>query len=178
MLVWHSACFGCFAQTKKKQKKNCVCLVFVNILGWGPVIPRSLPEELVMGEHFVLSDLLKSIPGNSTEGGFAQELQAETAQETSATFARPGQSPLDEQDSRPALQVAKKKKMKKKKKKNKKKRRRRRRRRRKKKKKKKGKIITSGAGLEGFVDWLDPNASDPVEKREDDMSNLAARFTV
>ena len=29
-----------------------------------PVIPRSLPGEVVRGEHFVLTDLLKSIPGS------------------------------------------------------------------------------------------------------------------
>ena len=26
------------------------------------------------------------------------------------------------------------------------------------------------------MDWVDPNASDPAEEREDDMSSLAARF--
>ena len=30
-----------------------------------PVIPRSLLEELVKGKHFVLVDLLNSIPGSS-----------------------------------------------------------------------------------------------------------------
>ena len=44
------------------------------------------------------------------------------------------------------------------------------------KKKKKGKIISASMGLEGFVDWVDPNASDPDEEREDDMCNLVARF--
>ena len=34
-----------------------------------------------------------------------------------------------------------------------------------------------GAGLEGFVDWVDPNASDPIEEREDDMSSLAVGFS-
>ena len=45
-------------------------------------------------------------------------------------------------------------------------------------KKKKGKIIAVGVGLEGFVDWVDPNASDSTEEREDDMSSLAAGFAV
>ena len=58
---------------------------------------------------------------------------------------------MDEQDSRPNPQVAKKK-------------------------KKKGKIIAVGAGLEDFVDWVDPNASDPAKERENDMSNFAAKF--
>ena len=65
-----------------------------------PVIPYPLPTELVRGKHFTLADLLKSIPGSSAQVGFTQEPQAETAQETPAAFVRPGQSPLDEQDSR------------------------------------------------------------------------------
>ena len=63
------------------------------------VIPLSLLEELVKGEHFVLVDLLKSILGSSAQVGSTQEPQAEIAQETSATFVWLGQSPLDEQDS-------------------------------------------------------------------------------
>ena len=39
----------------------------------------------------------------------------------------------------------------------------------------KGKIIVVGAGLEGFMDWVDPNA-DPAEERENDMSSLAGGF--
>ena len=35
------------------------------------VIPRPLPKELIKGEHFILVDLLKSIPGNSSHAGFA-----------------------------------------------------------------------------------------------------------
>ena len=45
------------------------------------------------------------------------------------------------------------------------------------KKKKKGKIIAVGAGLEDFVDWIDPNASDPAKERENDMSSFAAGFS-
>ena len=33
------------------------------------VIPHSLPEESVRGEHFVLADLLKSIPSSSSQVG-------------------------------------------------------------------------------------------------------------
>ena len=36
-----------------------------------PVIPHSLPEELIKGEHFIFVDLLKSIPGRSLEAGSA-----------------------------------------------------------------------------------------------------------
>ena len=116
-----------------------------------PVIPCSLPAELVRGEHFTLADLLKSILGSSAQEGSTQKPQAEAAQETSATFPQPYQLPLDEQDSRYAPQAGKKK-------------------------KKKSKIITIGTGLEGFVDWVDPNASDPAKEREDSMSRLAAGF--
>ena len=46
-----------------------------------PVIPYPLPTELIMGEHFVLPDLLKLILGSSSEVRVGQEPQAETAQE-------------------------------------------------------------------------------------------------
>ena len=42
-----------------------------------PFITRSFLEELVRGEHFVLVDLLKSIPGSSSQVGFAKEPQGE-----------------------------------------------------------------------------------------------------
>ena len=38
-----------------------------------PVIPCLFPEELIKGEHFVLTGLLKSIPGSSSQVGAAQE---------------------------------------------------------------------------------------------------------
>ena len=59
-----------------------------------PVIPRPLPEELIKGEHFILVDFLKSIPGSSLQARFAQEPQAEFTQEASTTFVRLNQSPL------------------------------------------------------------------------------------
>ena len=31
-----------------------------------PILPPPLPNEVVKGEHFVLADLLKSLPGGST----------------------------------------------------------------------------------------------------------------
>ena len=46
----------------------------------------------------------------------------------------------------------------------------------KKKAKKGGQTKAVGAGLEGFVDWTNPTASEPTEKREDDMSSLTAGF--
>ena len=54
-----------------------------------PIIPRPLPIELIRGEHFTLADLLKSIPGSFAQAGSTQEPQAETSQETPATFVRP-----------------------------------------------------------------------------------------
>ena len=46
-----------------------------------------------------------------------------------------------------------------------------------KKKKKKGKIIVVCTGLEGFMDWVDPNSSNPAEEA-DDMSSLSSGFAV
>ena len=42
-----------------------------------PIIPRSFSVELVKGEHFVLSDLFKSIPDSSSQVGSAQVEVAE-----------------------------------------------------------------------------------------------------
>ena len=46
----------------------------------------------------------------------------------------------------------------------------------KKKEKKGGKTKAFGVGLEGFVDWTNATASEPTEKREDDMTSLTAGF--
>ena len=46
-----------------------------------------------------------------------------------------------------------------------------------KKTKKVRQVKATNFGLEGFVDWVDPISSEPVEEREDDMSSLAAGFT-
>ena len=58
------------------------------------VIPHPLLEELIKGKHLILADLLKSIPGSSSQAGFNQEPQAEYAQGALTTFVRPDQSPL------------------------------------------------------------------------------------
>ena len=92
-----------------KAEHNHELLLLVKNLSISPfryiilIIPRSLPEELVKREHFFLTDLLRSIQGRSSQLGSTKEPQAETAQETSATFTWLGQLPLNEQDSRPAL---------------------------------------------------------------------------
>ena len=103
-----------------------------------PVIPCSLPSELVRGKHFTLTDLLKSIPISSAQEGSAQEPQKDIAERVLVSFVRPDQSPLVEQDSQPAPQTMKKKRN---------------------KAKKVGHIKAVDAGLEGSGDWVDPISS-------------------
>ena len=67
-----------------------------------PVIPRPLLGEVIEGEHFVLSDLLKSILGISSQAGSAREPQSEIAEGSLVSFVWPDQSPLREQDSQVA----------------------------------------------------------------------------
>ena len=55
-----------------------------------PIIHRPLLEELIKGEHFILVDLLKSIPGSSSQTG--------SAQGALVSFVKPDQSPLAIQD--------------------------------------------------------------------------------
>ena len=70
-----------------------------------PVIPRLLPTKLIKGKHFVLADLLKSILGISSQARSAQEQdpQAKITKGALASFVLSDQSPLDKQDSQPAL---------------------------------------------------------------------------
>ena len=44
------------------------------------IIPRPLPAELIKGEHYVLADLLKSVPSSSSQARSTQEPQAEIAE--------------------------------------------------------------------------------------------------
>ena len=64
-------------------------------------LPRPLPSEVFKGEHFVLADLLKSLPEGSS--------LAEAALEP---FVRLDHLPMAVQDPKPVAQVAKKKKKK------------------------------------------------------------------
>ena len=66
-----------------------------------PVLPRPLPSEVVKGEHFFLVDLLKSLPGGST--------QVEAVPEP---LVQPDYLPLVVQDPKPAPQVVTKNKKK------------------------------------------------------------------
>ena len=59
-----------------------------------PVIPYSLPEELVRGEHFVLTELLKSILGSSSQAGSTEEPQAKIVEGALVSFVRHDDSPL------------------------------------------------------------------------------------
>ena len=70
-----------------------------------PILPRPLPSEVVEVKHFVLVDLLKSLPGGSS--------QVETIPEH---LVKPDYLPLTVQDPKATPQAAKKKKKKKKKK--------------------------------------------------------------
>ena len=113
-----------------------------------------MPGEVVRCEHFVLADLLKSIPGSSSKAGFAREPQTEIAEGALISFVRTDQSPLREQDSQPSPQVVKRKKA-----------------------KKVGHIEVVSGGLKGIMDWVDPISSELAEGREDDMSNFAVGFS-
>ena len=52
------------------------------------IVPRSLPVEVIEGEHFVLADLLKLVLSSSSQESFAQEGQAEAAAKTLVRSAR------------------------------------------------------------------------------------------
>ena len=74
-----------------------------------PIIPSSLPKELVRGKYFILADLLKSIQGSFSQAGSVEEPQAEINEGALVSYVRPNQSPLAIQDPDPALRFAKKK---------------------------------------------------------------------
>ena len=68
-----------------------------------PIIPCPLSEELIKGENFILTDLLKSILGSSSQARFAQEQEAqgEITQGALVSFVRLDQSPSAIQDPKP-----------------------------------------------------------------------------
>ena len=67
-----------------------------------PVLRRLLSREVVEGEHFILVDLLKSLPGISSQAGAALE-----------PLVRPDHLPLAVQDPKLVPQAVKRKKEKK-----------------------------------------------------------------
>ena len=96
-------------EIKERERNHELLLFMKNLQELGaslfpyivPVLPRPLPIELVKGERFVLSYLLKLISRGSS--------QAESALET---FVRSDYLPLSAQDPKPAPHAAKKKKKK------------------------------------------------------------------
>ena len=114
-----------------------------------PVVPCSLPVELIEGEHFVLADLFKLNPGSSSQAVSTQEDQAGAATGTLVRSARATQP----QSSRPVLRPTKKKKE---------------------NRTRAWQTKATGAGLEDFVDWTGIIASDPAEEGE--MSSLVVGF--
>ena len=71
-----------------------------------PVVPCSLPAELIEGEHFVLANLFKLNPGSFSQAVSTQEDQAGAATRTLVRSAQATQP----QSPRPVPQPAKKKK--------------------------------------------------------------------
>ena len=76
---------------------------------WAPVpfltLSLSSPvhcQELIKGEYFVLTDLLNSIPGRSSQAGSTQEPQVVIAKAALVSFVHPDQSPSAVQDLKPA----------------------------------------------------------------------------
>ena len=74
-----------------------------------PTIPRLLPEELVRGEHFILADLLKSIPGNSSQPGSIEEPQTEIVGGVLVSFVPIGSITFGRTRSRACPRSSKKK---------------------------------------------------------------------
>ena len=114
-----------------------------------PVVPRSLPTELIEGEHFVLADLCKSSLGSSSKAIAAQEDQAGVILGTLVRSVRVTQP----QSPRLAPRPGKKKKG---------------------DRTRARQTKVAEAGLEDFVDWTCIIASEPAE--EEEMSRLATRF--
>ena len=50
--------------TKKLQELGASAFPYIVL-----VIPHPFPKKLIKGEHFILTDLLKSIPGSSSQAG-------------------------------------------------------------------------------------------------------------
>ena len=110
------------------------------------IVPRSLPTEVIEGEHFVLVDLLKLVLGISSQDISTKEGQTEAA---TRTLVRPTRV-TQPQSPWPTPWLAKKSET------------------------RARQSKTVRAGLEGFVDWTGVADSEPAEKEE--MFSLAAGF--
>ena len=53
-----------------------------------PIVPRSLLAEVIEGGHFILVNLLKLVPGSSSQAVSAQDGQTKAATKTLERFAR------------------------------------------------------------------------------------------
>ena len=69
-----------------------------------PIIPRSLPSEVVEGEHFVVADLLSLIPGGSS---LSQEAGSEAMGRELMINTQSTQPSSTSEDSGPTPQAAK-----------------------------------------------------------------------
>ena len=100
-------CIRRMLEITETERKHKLLLSVKNLLKLGvgtfhyivPVIPRPLSAELIKREHFVVVDLFKSFPGNSSQVGSAQ---VEVAKGALVKFFRHDQLPLTEQDPQPA----------------------------------------------------------------------------
>ena len=118
-----------------------------------PILPHPLPAELVKGEHFVLTDLLKLIPRSSSQAESAPEpLVLSNCLPLSVQDPKLAPLPLAKQDLQLVPLAAKKK------------------------KRKTEHIKVTSVGLEGFVDWTDPIINESTEEMEAEMSSLAVGF--
>ena len=144
-----------------ERERNHELLMFVKNLqelGASPflyivlVLPCPMLAELVKGENFVLPNLLKLIPGSSSQVEYAPKpLVRPDYLPLFAQDPKPAKLPLAGQDSRPTPQAAKKKK----------------------RKTRQDKVASTG--LEGFVDWKNPTFSKSVEEKEVE-AGFAARM--
>ena len=111
-----------------------------------PIVPRSLPAEVVEGEHFVLADRLKLVPGSSSQLTPAQEDQTGAATRTLVRSARVRQP----QSPRATPRLAKKRET------------------------RAQYTKAAGAELEDFLNWIGVADIEPVE--EEDMFSLITGF--
>ena len=111
-----------------------------------PIVFRSSPAEVIEGEHFVLVDLLKLIPSNSSQPTLAKEDQTKASARTLVRSARVSQPQSPRDAPRPT----------------------------KKRKTRARQTKATDAGLEDFRDWTGVVDIEPV--KEADMFSPAVEF--
>ena len=130
--------------TTRNLQELAACAFPYNI----PVVPRSLPVELIEREHFVLAYLCKSNPGSSSQEVAAQEDQVKAATWALVRSVRVTQP----QSPRPAPRAKNKEGDR--------------------KRARHTKLVDTG--LEGFLDWVGIIASEST--KDEEMSRLAVGF--